>query len=93
MLAYAVMGLAVYCMMQSLGEMATQLPIPGSFEAYAERFVDPSLGFRGRLELLVQLGDHSRGGIGRRGSDRQVLVPEFEFGTCGRWDFSRCCWR
>src|ERR1700687_3459411 len=38
MLAYATMGLAVYCMMQSLGEMATQLPIPGSFEAYAERF-------------------------------------------------------
>jgi len=45
LLAYAVMGLAVFCMMQSLGEMATQLPIPGSFEAYAERFVDPSLGF------------------------------------------------
>jgi len=43
--AYAFMGLAVYCMMQSLGEMATQLPIPGSFEAYAERFIDPSLGF------------------------------------------------
>jgi len=45
MLAYAVMGVAVYCMMQALGEMATQLPIPGSFEAYAERFIDPSLGF------------------------------------------------
>jgi len=45
MLAYAIMGLAVYCMMQSLGEMATQLPIAGSFETYAERFVDPSLGF------------------------------------------------
>lgn len=45
MLAYAVMGLAVYCMMQSLGEMATQLPIAGSFEAYAERFVDPSFAF------------------------------------------------
>lgn len=44
-LAYAIMGLAVFCMMQSLGEMATQLPIAGSFEAYAERFVDPSLGF------------------------------------------------
>src|ERR1700692_4291308 len=43
--ACATMGLAVYCMMQSLGEMATQLPIAGSFEAYAERFVDPSLGF------------------------------------------------
>jgi lysine-specific permease len=45
MLAYALMGLAVYCMMQSLGEMATQLPIPGSFEAYAERFIDPSFAF------------------------------------------------
>jgi lysine-specific permease len=45
MLAYALMGVAVYCMMQSLGEMATQLPIPGSFEAYAERYLDPSLGF------------------------------------------------
>jgi lysine-specific permease len=45
MLAYAVMGLAVYCMMQSLGEMATQLPIRGSFETYAERFIDQSFGF------------------------------------------------
>ncbi len=45
LLAYAIMGAAVYCMMQSLGEMATQLPIAGSFETYAERFVDPSLGF------------------------------------------------
>src|SRR5450631_4631971 len=44
-LAYGEMGLAVYCMMQSLGEMATQLPIPGSFEAYAERFIDPSVAF------------------------------------------------
>jgi len=45
MLAYSVMAVAVYCMMQSLGEMATQLPIPGSFEAYAERFVDSSMAF------------------------------------------------
>src|ERR1700691_3519412 len=45
LMAYATMGIAVYCMMQSLGEMATQLPIAGSFEAYAERFIDPSLAF------------------------------------------------
>ena len=45
MVAYAVMGLAVYCMMQSLGEMAPQLPNRGSFETYAERFIDPSFGF------------------------------------------------
>ena len=45
MLAYSIMAVAVYCMMQSLGEMATQLPIAGSFEAYAERFIDSSMGF------------------------------------------------
>jgi lysine-specific permease len=44
-LAYTVMGLAVFCMMQSLGEMATQLPIRGSFETYAERFIDSSYAF------------------------------------------------
>ena len=31
--------------MQSLGEMATYIPISGAFTAYATRFVDPSLGF------------------------------------------------
>jgi lysine-specific permease len=45
MMAYTVMGFAVFCMMQSLGEMATQLPIRGSFEAYAERFIDSSFAF------------------------------------------------
>jgi lysine-specific permease len=44
-LAYAIMGMAVFCMMQSLGEMATQLPVRGSFETYAERFVDSSFAF------------------------------------------------
>src|SRR5579862_2088063 len=45
LIAYAIMGMAVFCMMQSLGEMATQLPIRGSFETYAERFVDSSFAF------------------------------------------------
>lgn len=31
--------------MQSLGEMATWIPISGAFTSYATRFVDPSLGF------------------------------------------------
>ena len=31
--------------MTSLGEMATYLPVSGSFETYATRFVDPALGF------------------------------------------------
>ena len=44
-LAYLIMGLLVYFLMMSLGEMSTQLPISGSFETYASRFVDPALGF------------------------------------------------
>lgn len=31
--------------MVSLGEIATYIPIPGAFTAYATRLLDPSLGF------------------------------------------------
>jgi len=44
-LAFAVMGVLVYFMMQSLGEMATLLPTSGSFSEYASRFIDPAFGF------------------------------------------------
>lgn len=43
--AYAVMGILVYFLMTSLGEMATAIPITGSFSSYCARFVDPALGF------------------------------------------------
>jgi len=45
LIAYAFVGTLVYSVMQSLGEMATYIPITGAFTAYATRFVDPSLGF------------------------------------------------
>jgi lysine-specific permease len=45
LLAYILVGAMVYFIMTSLGEMATLLPISGSFETYATRFVDPALGF------------------------------------------------
>lgn len=45
LLAYAVMGVLVYFLMTSLGEMATLMPVSGSFETYATRFVDPAFGF------------------------------------------------
>ena len=45
MVAYGIMGILVYFLMTSLGEMATLLPSSGSFETYASRFVDPALGF------------------------------------------------
>ena len=43
--AYAVMGLMVHFLMTSLGEMATYMPLTGSFAAYSTKFVDPALGF------------------------------------------------
>ena len=45
LLAYAVIGLMVYFLMTSLGEMAAFMPSSGSFSTYATKFVDPSLGF------------------------------------------------
>lgn len=45
LLAYAAIGLMVFFLMTSLGEMATFLPVSGSFSTYATRFVDPAMGF------------------------------------------------
>ncbi|AWB46001.1 gamma-aminobutyrate permease [Paenibacillus sp. CAA11] len=44
-LAYAAVGIMVYFLMTSLGELATYMPDSGSFGTYATRFVDPALGF------------------------------------------------
>lgn len=44
-IAYIAIGLMVYFLMTSLGEMATYMPVSGSFSTYANRFVDPAFGF------------------------------------------------
>jgi lysine-specific permease len=44
-IAYLAIGTMIYFMMSGVGELATFLPIPGSFSAYSERFFDPALGF------------------------------------------------
>ena len=43
--AYLIMGIMVYFLMASLGEMAAFMPTSGSFYVYAARFFDPSLGY------------------------------------------------
>lgn len=43
--AYIAVGIMVYFLMTSLGELAAYMPESGSFSTYASRFVDPSLGF------------------------------------------------
>lgn len=45
LLAYSVIGLMVLLLMQSLGEMSAHLPVPGSFQTFATRYVSPSFGF------------------------------------------------
>lgn len=45
MVGYAIMGIAGYCMMTELGEMATEYPVLGAFTAYVNRFVDKAWGF------------------------------------------------
>lgn len=45
LVAYVGIGIMVYFLMTSLGEMATFMPVSGSFATYATRFVDPAMGF------------------------------------------------
>ncbi|KAG6333853.1 hypothetical protein ID866_5241, partial [Astraeus odoratus] len=45
LICYAIVGLIVYVTLLLLGEMATQYPVAGSFNAYATRFFSPSYGF------------------------------------------------
>jgi len=45
LVAYGLVGIMVYFLITSLGEMATFMPISGSFSSYATKFIDPALGF------------------------------------------------
>ena len=45
LLGYFFTGIAVFAMMQSLGEIATWLPLPGAIPQFCARYVDPAMGF------------------------------------------------
>ncbi|KAJ5110465.1 hypothetical protein N7532_001000 [Penicillium argentinense] len=45
LISFSLVGAIVFFVMQSLGEMATVIPVTGSFIEYAERFIDDSLAF------------------------------------------------
>ncbi|KAJ5550233.1 hypothetical protein N7535_001829 [Penicillium sp. DV-2018c] len=45
LISFSLVGIIVFFVMQSLGEMATLIPVTGSFTEYAERFIDDSLAF------------------------------------------------
>ncbi|KAI2643715.1 AAT family amino acid transporter [Xylaria nigripes] len=44
-LAYLITAFNVYCIVTSLGEMASYLPLTGAIPIYAARYVDEALGF------------------------------------------------
>ncbi|EPE32794.1 hypothetical protein GLAREA_07928 [Glarea lozoyensis ATCC 20868] len=45
LLAFCIVGVVLWCVMESIGELATLFPTAGSFPHFATRFVDPALGF------------------------------------------------
>ncbi|KAL1643003.1 hypothetical protein SLS61_009465 [Didymella pomorum] len=45
LLAYLVVGSVLWCVMQSVAELATVIPTAGSFPHFATRFIDPAVGF------------------------------------------------
>ncbi|KAM0751215.1 general amino acid permease AGP3 [Meredithblackwellia eburnea MCA 4105] len=45
LLGFTIIGMMLWCTMQSLGEMAAFLSVSGSFTNYMSRFLDPALGF------------------------------------------------
>ncbi|KAK5718413.1 hypothetical protein LTR15_008140 [Elasticomyces elasticus] len=45
LLGFSITGIAVYAMMNCLGEMTTWLPLPGATPQYCTRYVDPAMGF------------------------------------------------
>ena len=45
LIAYALIGVMMYCTVHALGEMAVLFPVAGSFAHYSTRFLDPAWGF------------------------------------------------
>ncbi|KAK2865170.1 hypothetical protein FQN49_003843 [Arthroderma sp. PD_2] len=54
LLGYTFVGLAIFAMMMSLGEMATWLPLPGAIPQFCTRYVDDAAGFAVGYNLWYQ---------------------------------------
>ena len=58
LVAYSLIGIMVYFLMTSLGEMAAYLPVSGSFENVCKPLCRQVAWVCPGMELLVQLGDY-----------------------------------
>jgi amino acid transporter len=45
LIAWSLTGSAILCTIQAMAELAVTFPISGSFNVYASKFIDPSVGF------------------------------------------------
>ena len=45
LLDYGIIGFLVYIILRSLGEMAVEHPVSGSFSAYANKYLGPAFGY------------------------------------------------
>lgn len=52
-LGFAVVCSCVWAMLQTVSEMSISFPVSGNFIEYADRFVDPALGFAAGLSMWL----------------------------------------
>ncbi|AMD21601.1 HFL255Cp [Eremothecium sinecaudum] len=45
LLGFAIVGLSIFCVIQSAAELSCQYPVSGSFATHVSRFLEPSIGF------------------------------------------------
>lgn len=77
LLAYLIGGIIVYSIVLSLGELASVYPTTGSFGDYASRFINPSTGYYGLLDVLAELGFNRGRGIHRHRLAYATMVPDY----------------
>ena len=87
LLGYALIGIMVYFLMTSLGELAAAMPVSGSFSTYGARYVEEGFGFALGWNYWPTGPSRWRWICGRAAGDG-LLVPTFLACTG-----ARCSWR
>lgn len=54
LISWSITGVAILCTIQAMAELAVTFPISGSFNVYASKFIDPSVGFAVAWNYFLQ---------------------------------------
>lgn len=79
LLAFFLIGLMVYFLMTSLGEMSTLIPTTGSFCDYATRFVDPAFGFAMSYNYWINWAVTTAVDLAAAALIMHTWVPDYSF--------------